>query len=98
MTHILYVSGSDYAATKFDNLYDNRTKASICKTMIAKGICSLERDDFTIDLMSYGEVDSSFISFVREHLQDYDDSKHRDFYEFTDEDLEEVPLINLKEI
>ena len=76
---ILYVYGDDYTALKFEqSQYDEN---SIAK-MIENGEDPAKLFDFYIefDLYKFNEIDSSFVDFIRNEIQNYDDSKHNNFY------------------
>lgn len=85
---VLYVSsGSDYAACTFE---DDKVFADLPvlweRVMAKDGEIAdfvLGDEDATeVDLEAYefGEVDPNFIKFIRDTIQDYDDSKHSNFY------------------
>ena len=83
---ILHVSGdNDYGALAFEKVYgtnkEGLTKA-VKKAEENLGSFSEETDEsqFDVKLHEFGEVDEKFIDFVR-GVQDYDDSKHENFYE-----------------
>jgi len=80
---VLYVSGGDdYAAWGFErkefNYKEIWEKARKLKNNI--WIYSDVEDAFEVQALEFGEVDKEFINFVQNKIQDYDDSKHTNFY------------------
>lgn len=78
---VLMVDGDDdYGASSFE---EHMGVEDAMKKINEENITSfsIEEEDysFNVVLKEFGEVDVKFIGFVRE-LQDYDDTKHRDFY------------------
>lgn len=75
---MLYVSGDDFAALEFQNYFKGQTIASIIERFIDN---DEEYDgDFVMELYEFGDVDGEFIHFVRNQIQDYDQSKDCNFY------------------
>lgn len=90
--YLLYVSGEAYSASEFENTYGETRQIKIIRMMIftdsTDEILNHEDDgEIGVKLYRFGRVDPSFISFVRDEIQDYDLSKHRNFYEFTPSEL-----------
>jgi len=80
---VLYVSsGDDYAALSFEEKeFDHKEiweKARKCDNYL--WIYEDEECCLEIQALEFGEVDSEFIEFVRNDVQDYDACKHADFY------------------
>ena len=75
---LIYVSGDDYAALEFENYFKGKNVEEIIGRFI---INDEEHDgDFEIKLFEFDEIDPKFIKFIRNEIQDYDDSKHSNFY------------------
>lgn len=75
---VLYVSSDDdYAALEFEDAYRGTAISEIIANPKA-----FESDDelWTLEVMEFEEVDPKFIEFVRNRIQDYDESKHHNFY------------------
>lgn len=77
---ILEVFGEDYAALTFEqDLSKDTTKYSkLCEDNNGNYID--EDNGIEFELHWFGEVDPKFIDWVRNSYQDYDDSKHHNFY------------------
>lgn len=81
---VLFVKGDDYSALEFEE--SNYTVEEIAQLIESKDEEKLEniREEFgyiEFQLFEFGEVDSKFIDFVRNKIQDYDISKAENFYE-----------------
>ena len=78
---ILYVYGDDdYHALSYEG--SGLTQAEVVRACEENGGShEFEGDDyqFYADVITFGEVDPKFINWVKQ-FQDYDDSKHRNFY------------------
>lgn len=91
MTYILLVSGDDYAATHFEEQYSEERRARLVKLMIQEGYDKYDIEEtITASLQHFDKIDPAFIDFIRSEIQDYDDSKHKEFYTFTEEELADV--------
>ncbi len=86
---MIYVSGDDYASLEFSNAHKDEQVSNFIETFFSEGETSIEyvflgdnHDEVTvsIDCYDFGEIDPKFNSFVRNNVQDYDDSKHSNFY------------------
>jgi hypothetical protein len=78
---LLYVtSGDDYAALRFQELYGGRTVADILENIDDITVTMEEHEDIELEVIEVGDVDERFIKFIRDEIQDYDDSKHKNFY------------------
>lgn len=78
MTKILYVSGDDYAALSFDRLVEAGELSA--KALWESGSGEYDGDDwFEYKALEFGDVDPKFIEWIYS-IQDYDDSKHANFY------------------
>ncbi len=93
--YILYVSGGDYAALEYDNTHSEadmigeireRLAANEGESYITWSEENTEGEEFELELHIFDDIDPGFISFTRD-LQDYDASKHRDFWHFTVEQI-----------
>jgi hypothetical protein len=73
---ILFVSGDDdFAAVTFEN----EVGLKKAKELLAEGK-PIEGEGFIAKVLEFGEVDQKFIDFISDEIQDYDDSKHKNFY------------------
>lgn len=79
MTKILYVYGDDYAASTFDKLVEKGELTAALLWEAGSGEYDNEDDYFEFEALEYGAVDPEFIEWVQ-GIQDYDDSKHANFY------------------
>jgi hypothetical protein len=81
---VLEVFGDDYAATGFEELRNNNkiNPVEMWEKAKKEGQQVYEDDEFAFEWCAYefGEVDPKFIDFVHDTMQDYDDSKHHNFY------------------
>lgn len=79
MTKILYVHGDDYAALSFDRLVEAGELTA--SSLWDQGTGEYEAEDvwFMHQALEFGEVDPKFIEWILS-VQDYDDSKHAQFY------------------
>lgn len=78
---ILYIFGdNDYTALEFENLPLGRRGDIISKAK--EDINELIEWDCGcyVKVMEFNNVDESFIDFIKNEIQDYDDSKHKNFY------------------
>lgn len=72
---LIYVSGDDSAALEFENYFKGKNVKEIIERF------GEEHDgDFELELFEFDEIDPKFIKFIRNEIQDYDDSKHSNFY------------------
>lgn len=81
-TVFLHVKGDDYSALNFE---ENFNEDEVYKQMLEEGVTSktLESDEYYIDvdIIEFGEVDPSFISFILGELMDYDFLKSENIYQ-----------------
>ena len=82
---ILFVHGTDYSATDFDNyLEENDMSLEEAWDMVVDedGCWTHEDGDkyFEVEIREFGEVDLDFITFLRDEIIDVDESKHNDFF------------------
>ena len=90
---VLYVENpyGDYGAVTFEQ--STLTVESVLEEMALHDTTEIELsvgEDFenydeeptglSFELFEFKEVDPEFIDFIRNYIQDYDDSKHRNFY------------------
>ncbi len=78
-TVILLVGGDDYSALQFEE--SNKT-VDCAIEMVRRGVECLDRDFYAnLTLKEFdGHLSQEFINFVRNEVQDYDHSKHKNFY------------------
>lgn len=75
-TKVLFVTGDDdYHSLSFEQEYSG-TKVSD----IINNIEKYKSDEWELKVFSFNEVDINFVKFIRQNIQDYDDSKHKNFY------------------
>jgi len=96
MKILLVTSDYDYGALSFEEFATEEIKRKVWKEAFsqpnhkysadASEIAETE-EGLELDFTAYqfGEVDTKFIQFVRDEIQDYDDSKFTNFYEVEDE-------------
>lgn len=79
MTKVLYVHGDDYAALSFEGLV--QAGKVTARDLWNSGGGEYENGDdwFEYEALEFGNVDSKFIEWIQS-IQDYDDSKHAQFY------------------
>lgn len=86
---ILYVWGDDdYGALMFEqSKYSVEQVAEMCQETdyinieYTEGVGEFEETtQFNAKVYEFGEVDPEFIKFIKDDIQDYDDSKHHNFY------------------
>jgi hypothetical protein len=76
---ILFVSGeADYAASLFEENY-NLEDFKDMKDGEEKEI-EIEGDIVDLEVLQFGAVDPKFIEFISDRIQDYDHSKHFNYY------------------
>lgn len=84
---ILYIiAEGDYDASKFEMQYHGQLVGDLIK-QIEGGIPLMDNDEdydepveFSTKIVETGPIDGQFLNFVRGDVQDYDDSKHSNFY------------------
>ncbi len=86
---MIYVSGDEYASLEFEQRHVGQSISEFIKnffdenkTEIAYSFLTDRNTEIIVDceLFNFGEIDPKFIQFVRKTVQDYDDSKHSNFY------------------
>ncbi len=79
---ILYVTtDGDYGATNFETT--GLSYEQTYEKALANGGLLMEEyegENYIFRAYEFGDVDPKFIDFVRNEIQDYDDSKHKNFY------------------
>ena len=79
MKVILVESDGDYGAMTFEQEVDEseyRKYFDLAKDAGGK----YEGDEWSVEAHEFGEVDPKFVDFITNHIQDYDDSKHTNFF------------------
>lgn len=92
--YVLYVYGGDYAAVEFERNYDKGGQINIVRRMIKdnlryevfEGTENEELGGIQVELRKFGMVDPGFLEFVKLG-EDYDNSKHENFYAFQIDEL-----------
>lgn len=76
-TRILLVTGGDdFHATAFEEAY-----GGTAVEQIIDNLSDFESDDWELEVHEFeGSIDPNFISFIRNTIQDYDQSKSINFY------------------
>lgn len=83
---LIYVSGGDYAALNFQNAYSGVKVSDILvdPSKYEPEEKSTDDDDeaeyWELNVHDVGDVSPEFIDFFRNTVQDYDDSKHHNFW------------------
>lgn len=72
---VLFVTGEDFSAVEFEN--ENKGKSV---TEIIDNISDYESDMWELSVYEFDSIDPKFIEFVRDNIQDYDQSKEQNFY------------------
>ena len=74
---MIYVYGEDFASNEFESIYEETPINSIIQKVEAGKISN---EYFKIKVFEFDKVDPKFIEFIRRNIQDYEDSKHHNFY------------------
>jgi hypothetical protein len=74
-TRVLIIGDGDFCAIDFKKEYSG-TKVSD----IINNIEKYESDDWELSVRTFGSVDPKFVNFIRDEIQDYDQSKDKNFY------------------
>lgn len=77
MRAILIHGDGDYSANEFENEHGGTPVIDIINN---PDQFQSEEELWEIDVIEVGEVDPQFVMFIREHIEDYDYSKHKTFY------------------
>lgn len=84
MKAILISSGDDYAALSFEDKFSGTPVSDIIENIdnYQSEEDSEDEDEgyWEIEVVEVGDVDPLFLAFIRENIQDYDDSKHTNFW------------------
>ena len=92
-TKVLLVSGmDDYGVLQFED-YNQELEYSLQdwverleKTEKKREYIEEEEWSFSVELFEFGEIDPNFLVFIQDNIQDYDDSKHTDFFVVREEE------------
>lgn len=77
-TKVLYVWGDDdYGALTFEE--GSVSKEAMFESLKAEPDNEKSFDGFNAKALEFGEVDPEFIKFIQMEIQDYDDTKHKNF-------------------
>lgn len=89
----LHVKGEGFPAMEFSQNYDAQ---KFYEEMVAEGVKEklIETDEvyIEVEIKEFGEVDKTFIAFIRENFMEYDNTKEMDFFE-----VSPIPKTNVKE-
>ncbi len=77
---LLVTGGDDYHAQSFEDEYGGTSVSEIIENL-----SKYESDEWDLEVFTFGQVDPKFVEFIKEHIQDYDQSKTTNFYLDTDE-------------
>lgn len=83
---IIYVyGGDDYGAMFFEQQYgtdDESLNRAIKNIEANNGKLTVygEEINYVAEVLEFGEIDPKFVDFIKNNIQDYDDSKHTNFY------------------
>ena len=72
---LLVTSGDDYAALNFENKYSGSKVSDIIENL-----SKYEGDDWELSVFEFGHIDPKFVSFIKNKIQGYDQSKNTNFY------------------
>jgi hypothetical protein len=77
MKAILIHGDGDYSAIEFENEHGGTPVIDVINNIDQY---KSEDELWEIDVIEVGEVDQRFVDFIRNHIEDYDYSKHKTFY------------------
>lgn len=83
---VLYIGNvNDFDAQIFEEYHKGQNVSDIIKKIESgDDLSGISEDgdeyDFQAKILEVGEVDKRFVEFIRQEIQDYDDSKHHNFY------------------
>lgn len=77
MKAILIGGPDDYGALEFENEHGGTPVIDIINN---PEIFQSEDESWEITIVEVGEVSPLFVEFIRNEIEDYDDSKHKTFY------------------
>lgn len=82
MKVIFVRADEDYNALYFQEQFPKITLAlwKECETGVIRFVKDGEDYEMRVSALEFKEVDPKFISFIRSDIQDYDESKHADFF------------------
>jgi hypothetical protein len=76
---IAFVQGDDdYGAMTFEDDFGGIEKLKAMSE--GKIPCEDEDGEWRVTFHDFGEVDPKFVDWIKLEIQDYDDSKHKNFY------------------
>ena len=78
MRVLVVTSDGDYGALTFQQEFKGTTVIDIINNI--DKIREKDEEGLLFSVREFGEVDPNFIEFVRRDVQDYDHSKHENFY------------------
>jgi hypothetical protein len=77
---VLYVNGSasdnDFGAIDFRKKHNGVKVADIIDNIEEYQ----DRDEYEITVLNFDSIDPRFVSFIKDHIQDYDQAKAQDFF------------------
>lgn len=77
----LHVTGDEYSAMVFG---ENCKVEEVYKEMVKKNLTSMTLDiedtNIEVAIRNFGEVDESFVTFIKNNLCDYDQLKDQDMF------------------
>lgn len=78
----LYVRGDDYSALSFQQEFDmQKFYEEMKKEEKTEETISTDEVYAEVEIKEFTQIDDNFINFIRNHIMDYDSSKHTDFFE-----------------
>lgn len=82
ITKILYVDsdGGDYGKLSFEDKYSGTPVIDIINDLESFKSTPGDENDWSLEVYEFDIIDPKFAKFVRNRIQDYDDSKHHGFY------------------
>lgn len=79
-TKVLYISGEDYSMLIFEDKYKGTPVIDIINDLESYKSTPEDEGGWDIKVYEFGQIDTGFVKFVRDRIQDYEDSKHHGFY------------------
>lgn len=81
-TRVLLVTGDDFAVINFESAHGGTSVKDILDDLEKY---NSEDDEWEFKVLEFeGEIDPKFVEFIKSDIQDYDHSKHTNFFLETD--------------
>jgi hypothetical protein len=72
---LVVTGGDDFHACDFENTYGGTPVKDVIDNLE-----QYESDRWELEVYNFGPIDSEFVKFIKDKIQDYDDSKNTNFY------------------